>query len=118
MPQKCVCSNAIAPIVSLFMIYNDASVLQKGDTPLWLLGFGAVGMCIGLWCLGHRVIYTVGEGLTTITPTRFFICLILNFLHYLYNFSGFTVELGAATTVLVASKLGLPISSTHCKVIK
>lgn len=63
-------SNAIAPIVAIWLIYQHGTVDTTEQSPIWLMVYGAFGMCLGLWVLGHRVIYTVGEGLTKLTPTR------------------------------------------------
>lgn len=92
-------SNAIGPLIALFMIYQEGSVLQKSETPLAILVYGGIGISVGLWLWGRRVIETIGNDLTKITPS-----------------TGFTIEIGAAFTVLLASKIGLPISTTHCKV--
>ncbi|KAJ8034203.1 Sodium-dependent phosphate transporter 2 [Holothuria leucospilota] len=92
-------SNAIGPLIALWVIFQSGSVEQKAASPIWILLYGGIGMTIGLWVLGRRVIETVGSNLTPMTPS-----------------SGFTIELGAATTVLLASNLGIPVSTTHCKV--
>lgn len=64
------CSNAIGPLVALWLVYNSGSVESKEPTPLWLLLYGGVGICIGLWVWGRRVIQTMGRDLTPITPSR------------------------------------------------
>lgn len=92
-------SNAIGPLVALYLVYKTGDVSSKVATPLWLLLYGGVGICIGLWVWGRRVIQTMGKDLTPITPS-----------------SGFSIELASALTVVIASNIGLPISTTHCKV--
>ncbi|PNF31938.1 hypothetical protein B7P43_G07926 [Cryptotermes secundus] len=92
-------SNAIGPVIAIWMIYTEGSVHQKSETPLYILLYGGVGISVGLWIWGKRVMKTIGEDLTTITSS-----------------TGFTIELGAAFTVLLASKIGLPVSTTHCLV--
>ncbi|XP_019720947.1 sodium-dependent phosphate transporter 1-B isoform X2 [Hippocampus comes] len=92
-------SNAIGPLVALWLVYITGNVMSTKATPTWLLLYGGLGICIGLWVWGRRVIQTMGRDLTPITPS-----------------SGFTIELASALTVVVASNIGLPVSTTHCKV--
>lgn len=92
-------SNAIGPLVALWVVYDTGDVNSKSDTPVWLLLYGGVGICLGLWVWGRRVIQTMGKDLTPITPS-----------------SGFSIELASALTVVIASNIGLPVSTTHCKV--
>ncbi|XP_034617501.1 sodium-dependent phosphate transporter 1 [Trachemys scripta elegans] len=92
-------SNAIGPLVALYLVYQTGDVAAKVATPIWLLLYGGAGICIGLWVWGRRVIQTMGKDLTPITPS-----------------SGFSIELASALTVVIASNVGLPISTTHCKV--
>ncbi|KAI6190356.1 Phosphate transporter [Aphelenchoides bicaudatus] len=92
-------SNAIAPLTAIISIYSSMSVDQDSPTPIYVLFYGVFAICIGLVTLGHKVIKTVGQKMSEIHPA-----------------SGFCIEFGAAVTALVASKAGLPISTTHCLV--
>ena len=64
------CSNAIGPLVALWLVYTSGSVESAEPTPIWLLLYGGVGICAGLWVWGRRVIQTMGRDLTPITPSR------------------------------------------------
>lgn len=92
-------SNAIGPLIALWAVYAEGSARQEAETPILILLYGGLGISAGLWIWGRRVIRTLGQDLARITPT-----------------TGFTIEVGAAVTVLLASKAGLPVSTTHCKV--
>lgn len=94
-------ANAVGPAIALWLIYSKGSVEGTPDkySSVAILFYGGLGIAVGLWLLGRRVIETVGSGLTKIRPS-----------------TGFTIEIGSACTVLLASKLGMPISTTHCKV--
>lgn len=63
-------SNAIGPLIAIWLIFNDGSVAQKSESPILLLLYGGVGMSIGMWCFGRRVNTTIGKSLTKIVPMR------------------------------------------------
>lgn len=63
-------SNAIGPLIAIWMIYKEGSVLQKSESPIYLLLYGGLGMVIGLWILGRRVNDTIGKNITKITPIK------------------------------------------------
>lgn len=92
-------ANAIGPVAAIYMIARDHAMLANAEVPLWLLVMGGCGIAIGIALLGHKVMATVGEKITQLTNTR-----------------GFAVDFGAATTVLMASNLGMPVSTTHAAV--
>jgi PiT family inorganic phosphate transporter len=90
-------ANAIGPVAAVVgVIQSGGEVAQKSALPAWVLLLGAGGIVAGLLMLGRRVIATVGKHITDLTPSR-----------------GFACELSAATTVVIASGTGLPISTTH-----
>lgn len=90
-------ANAIGPLAAVISIVNSGGELaQKSPLPIWVLLLGGGGIVIGLVTYGHKVIATIGTGITELTPSR-----------------GFAATLAAATTVVIASGTGLPISTTH-----
>ncbi|MGE3954978.1 MAG: inorganic phosphate transporter [Parachlamydiales bacterium] len=89
-------ANAIGPLNGVIATLRSGQIVANSPIPLWLLGLGGVGIVIGLATWGWRVIQTVGRRITELTPTR-----------------GFAAEFGAAFTILIASRMGLPISTTH-----
>ena len=92
-------ANAIGPLAVIYFLVKTGSVGAKVPVPIFLLLFGGVGIACGIGMAGYRVMDTIGKKITTLTNTR-----------------GFSVDFAAATTVLVASKLGLPVSTTHAAV--
>ncbi len=89
-------ANAVGPWAAIFSAVKTRSVALKVQVPFWMLLIGGIAVGGGLMAFGSNVIKTIGENITDINPVR-----------------GFCAEFGAATTILVCSRLGLPISTTH-----
>jgi PiT family inorganic phosphate transporter len=92
-------ANAIGPLAVIYLVLKTGHVEDKVSVPISLLAFGGLGIALGIITFGHKVIKTVGSKITQLTNTR-----------------GFSIDLGTATTILLASKLGLPVSTTHAAV--
>ncbi|WP_201782668.1 inorganic phosphate transporter [Calothrix sp. 336/3] len=92
--------NAIAPLAAIIYIHNTHTVpLNHLTIPLWILVTGGVGIVAGLAILGKKVISTIGENIIPLQPS-----------------AGFCAELATATTILLASRIGLPLSTSHALV--
>ncbi len=90
-------ANAIGPVAAVVgIVQSGGDIAVHSATPVWILLLGGIGIVIGLATFGHRVMATIGRGITELTPSR-----------------GFAAELGAATTLVLASGTGLPISATQ-----
>jgi PiT family inorganic phosphate transporter len=92
-------ANAIGPLAVIYFLVKTGTIGAKVPVPIFLLLFGGVGIALGIGMAGNRVMTTIGTRITTLTNTR-----------------GFSVDFAAATTVLLASKMGLPVSTTHAAV--
>lgn len=91
-------ANAIGPMSAVISVAmaGGSSIAAKAPVPPWVLALGGIGIVIGLATWGWRVMETIGRKITHLTPTR-----------------GFSALFGAALTIVLATKLGLPISTTH-----
>lgn len=89
-------ANAIGPLAAVISVAQTGLVGSTATVPIWVLFLGGIGIVIGLATFGRHVIATVGEKITQLTPSR-----------------GFAAELAAATTIVIASGTGMPISTTH-----
>ena len=61
-------ANAIGPLITIWLVYTHGQASTKAETPLYLLAYGGLGIVVGLWFLGRRVVETVGFNLTKLTP--------------------------------------------------
>jgi PiT family inorganic phosphate transporter len=93
-------ANGIGPLAAVAsIILSGGEVAQKADLPLWILILGGTGIVLGLATMGYKVMQTIGTRITQLTPSR-----------------GFCATLAAAATVVLASRTGLPVSTTHIAV--
>jgi PiT family inorganic phosphate transporter len=89
-------ANSIGPLAAVAAVVHEADLSQKAPVEIWMLVIGGIGIVIGLATWGYRVMETVGRKITELTPSR-----------------GFSAELAAALTIVLASRFGIPVSTTH-----
>ncbi|WP_444911651.1 inorganic phosphate transporter [Microbulbifer sp. PAAF003] len=89
-------ANAVGPLAAVVNTIQSGAITVKSTMPSWILLLGGIGIVVGLATYGFKVMATIGKKITELTPSR-----------------GFAAELGAASTVVLASGTGLPISTTH-----
>jgi PiT family inorganic phosphate transporter len=93
-------ANAIGPLAAVNGVVQSGGIFDaQSAVPVWILMLGGLGIVTGLATWGYRVMATIGRNITELTPSR-----------------GFAAELAAATTVVLASGTGIPVSTTHCLV--
>ena len=93
-------ANGVGPIAAVVgLVQSGGEVAQKSELPIWILLLGGFGIVVGLATYGYKVMRTIGTKITELTPTR-----------------GFCATMAAATTVVLASRTGMPVSTTHIAV--
>ncbi len=93
-------ANGVGPLAAVFgLVKSGGELAQTSALPLWVLALGGGGIVLGLVTYGYRVMQTIGTRITELTPTR-----------------GFSATMAAAVTVVLASRTGMPVSTTHIAV--
>lgn len=92
-------ANAVGPLAAIHETIKSGNIAQQAHVPIWIMVVGATGICLGLILYGPRIIRTVGIEITELDKMR-----------------AFCIAMAAALTVIIASQLGLPVSSTHIAV--
>ncbi len=95
-------ANSVGPFAAIYSIWKSGAVLEDsklGDEFYWILTIGGIGISVGLMVYGYKIIRAIGVKMCKITPSR-----------------GFSIELGSATVIILGSRLGIPLSTTHCQV--
>lgn len=90
-------ANATGPLATVFLVWHTGTANKKASVPLWVLAYGGAAIVIGLWTYGYNIMRNLGNRLTLHSPSR-----------------GFSMELGSAVTVVLATRLALPVSTTQC----
>lgn len=90
-------SNAVGPLSAVFLVWNTNTTAGKAPVPIWILAYGGAAISIGLWFYGYNLMRMLGNRITLHSPSR-----------------GFSMELGSAVTVVMATQLALPVSTTQC----
>lgn len=90
-------ANASGPLSTVFLVWNDQDITDT--PPIWILCFTAAALVIGLWTFGYRIMSVLGNKLILQSPSR-----------------GFAIEFGTAITVVMATQLAIPVSTTQCAV--
>lgn len=90
-------SNAIGPLATIYLVWSTGALQSKSPVPIWILAFGGGAIVLGLWFYGYNIMRNLGNRITLHSPSR-----------------GFSMELGSAITVVMATRLALPVSTTQC----
>jgi len=92
-------ANAIGPLAAIYEAVKEGAIATKAGTPLWIMVLGALGLSVGLALYGARLIRTVGKEITELD-----------------NMRAYAIAMSATLTVIIASQLGMPVSTTHISI--